>query len=54
MLGAGHRDTLATMHELGVLDWYQGKYAQAEPLLASVLEARRRALGQEIRILPAR
>jgi len=46
-LGAGHRDTLTSIHKLGVLDWYQGKYAQAEPLLASVLEARRRALGQE-------
>ncbi|MBV8553428.1 MAG: serine/threonine protein kinase [Acidobacteriaceae bacterium] len=47
MLGAGHRDTLTSMHKLGVLDWYQGKYAQAEPLLSSVLEMRRRTLGQE-------
>jgi eukaryotic-like serine/threonine-protein kinase len=47
VLGEKHRDTLASMHKLGVLDWYRGKYAEGEPLLTKVLDARTRVLGQE-------
>src|SRR5215472_12611425 len=47
VLGDEHRDTLTSMHRLGLLDWYQGKYAPAEPLLTRVLEVQRRVLGQE-------
>jgi serine/threonine protein kinase/tetratricopeptide (TPR) repeat protein len=47
VLGDEDRDTLTSMHKLGLLAWYQGKYAPAEPLLTKVLDVRRRVLGQE-------
>jgi len=47
VLGDEHRDTLTSMHKLGLLEWYQGKYADAEPLLTKVLEVRRHALGED-------
>jgi len=47
VLGGQHRDTLTSMHKLGLVHWYQGEYALAEPLLARVLEVRRGVLGQD-------
>ncbi|HEY7391545.1 MAG TPA: serine/threonine-protein kinase [Bryobacteraceae bacterium] len=47
LLGDAHRDTLTSMHRLGVVHWYQGKYTAAEPLLTKVLEVRRRVLGEQ-------
>lgn len=46
LLGLEHRDTLITMNSLGALYRNQGKYTQAEPLFAKVLEIRRRVLGE--------
>src|SRR5262249_49655922 len=47
VLGDDHHDTLASMHKLGLLDWYQGKYEQGKLLLTKVLEVRRRVLGPD-------
>ena len=46
-LGPDDPDTLASMHELGVLYSYQAKYPAAEALLSHVLTARQRLLGSE-------
>jgi serine/threonine protein kinase/tetratricopeptide (TPR) repeat protein len=47
VLSDDHPDTLTSMHKLGLVHWYQGKYALAEPLLTEVLEVRRLLLGQD-------
>jgi serine/threonine protein kinase len=47
VLGNEHHDTLTSMHKLGLLRWYEGKYALAEPLLTKVLDVRRRVLGRD-------
>ena len=48
VFGEEHPDTLSTMNDLAELYLeYEGKAAQAEPLLTQVLEVRRRRLGDE-------
>jgi tetratricopeptide (TPR) repeat protein/predicted Ser/Thr protein kinase len=49
VLGAQHPDTLTSLDELGGLYNLQGKYPEAEKLLAEVLAARRRVLGEQDR-----
>ena len=44
-LGAGHMDTLASAHGLGVLLRVKGEYGAARPLLERALAGRERGLG---------
>ena len=46
-LGINHPDTLHTMQELGVLYFWQGKYAPSASLLQTVLAEQRRVLGDD-------
>jgi non-specific serine/threonine protein kinase/serine/threonine-protein kinase len=45
VLGKDHASTLDTVHELGVLRFYQGKGEEAEALLRRAFEGRSRVLG---------
>jgi serine/threonine protein kinase/Tfp pilus assembly protein PilF len=47
VLGDDHPDTLASIHETGVLLHGQGMLAEAEPYFREALEGRRRVLGDD-------
>ena len=47
LLGVENRDTLASMCNLAITLFYQGKNAEAEQMLRQVLEAQERVLGKE-------
>ena len=46
-LGEEHPDTLASMHNLAILYWNQGRHDEAEALCVKTLEMRRHILGEE-------
>lgn len=48
-LGDKHPDTLESLHSMGVLQWRQGHFAEAEQLFDEVLRDRRRILGEDHR-----
>jgi len=47
--GEEHKETLASMNNVGMLYERQGRYDEAEPLLVKSLDVKRRVLGEEHR-----
>ena len=47
VLGNDHPDTLASINQMGILLWTQGKLTEAEPYYQESLEGRQRVLGHE-------
>src|SRR3546814_21001056 len=45
--GPHHPDVSASLHSLAVLAWMQGRHADAENLLADVLERRLQSISQD-------
>jgi hypothetical protein len=47
VLGPEHPDTLASMNNLAVIYWNQGRWSEVEELNVQIMEIRKRVLGPE-------